>query len=103
VGFAQRAADGLENLPNLVVADYVSLPTGYWLGSPYDALAIDGNVRGWIEANHSQLAAQTILERLPTSPAQMEALLERGSAVAQAMSWDVVARDYLLPGLRRAQ
>lgn len=103
VGFATRASGGLEQLPNLVVADYVTLPQGYWLGSPYDALAIDGNVRNWIEANNSAQAAQTIMERLPTSQAQMEALLATGNATAKAMSWDVVVRDYLLPGLRRAQ
>ncbi|MCB0126289.1 MAG: hypothetical protein KDE58_28725, partial [Caldilineaceae bacterium] len=34
VGFATRAAGSLEELPNLVVADYTSLPYGQWLGSP---------------------------------------------------------------------
>mgnify|MGYP005840900051 CR=1 FL=1 len=103
LGFAGRVPGGLAAVPNIVVADYVSLPSGYWLGSPYDALVIDGNVRNWIEGNNSIAAARTILERLPTSAAQAQTLLEQGQAAAQAMSWDVVARDYLLPGLRRVQ
>ena len=36
-GFVASAAGGLENAPNLVIADYVITP-GYWLGSPCDAL-----------------------------------------------------------------
>ena len=103
VGFADRAAGGLANLPNLVVADYVSLPEGYWLGSPYDALSIDRGVRDWIEGANSYTAAEAIFTRLPRDRAGMEALLESGQAVARRMSWDVVARDYLLPGLRKAQ
>ena len=34
VGFAERVAGGLANLPNMVVADYVSLPPDYWFGKP---------------------------------------------------------------------
>lgn len=103
VGFAARAAEGLDNLPNLIVADYVTLPTGYWLGSPYDALAIDQGVREWIENSNSFGVAQAIADRLPQSRGDMEALLARGHMIAQRMSWEVVAQDYLLPGLRRVQ
>ena len=103
VGFADRAAEGLENLPNMVVADYVSLPPDYWLGSPYDALWINGSVREWLEGQNSVTAARTIADRLPKSRKETEALLERGQAIADRMSWDVVARDYLLPGLYKLQ
>jgi hypothetical protein len=99
VGFAERAAHGLTSLPNIVLADYVSLPKSYWLGSPYDALGIDQGVRDWIEGNNSAMAAHTIFERLPQDHRQMQALLERGQEIAQAMSWEVVVQDYLLPGL----
>lgn len=102
VGFANRAADGLENLPNMVVADYVTLPQGYWLSSPYDALRIDQGVRDWMEGNNSAAAAQTIFDRLPRTTAEIEALLARGSAIAKKMSWDVVVQEYLLPGMKRA-
>src|SRR5690606_12716705 len=72
IGFADRAAGGLAHLPNLIVADYVTLPQGYWLGSPYDALGIDQSVRDWIEANNSQAAARTIFERLPRTRSAQE-------------------------------
>ena len=87
----------------MVVADYVSLPPDYWLGSPYDALWIDRSVRDWLESQNSAAAARAIAERLPKSREDMERLLARGQEVADRMSWDVVARDYLLPGLRRLQ
>jgi hypothetical protein len=103
LGFAARAGGGLANIPNIVVADYVTLPEGYWLGSPYDALAIDSGVRNWLEGTNSYAAAATIAARLPQTPEAMQTLLTGGQAVAQAMSWEVVARDYLLPGLRRLQ
>jgi hypothetical protein len=103
VGFAERAAGGLANLPNMVVADYVSLPPDYWLGSPYDALWIDRSVRDWLENENSYAAARAIMDRLPKSRAEIETLLARGQEIADRMSWDVVARDYLLPGLRRLQ
>jgi hypothetical protein len=103
IGFAERAAGGLENLPNMVVADYVSLPPDYWLGSPYDALWIDRGVRDWLESQNSAAAARAIAERLPKTRAEMETLIARGQEIADRMSWNVVAREYLLPGLRRLQ
>jgi hypothetical protein len=103
VGFADRAAGGLDKLPNMVVADYVSLPPDHWLGSPYDALWIDQGTRDRIESHNSIAAARAIAERLPKTRAEMEILLARGQEIADRMSWNVVARDYLLPGLYRLQ
>lgn len=102
VGFVDRAAEGIENLPNLVVANYTNLPYGHWLDTPYDALRIDQGMRDWIERNNSAAAAQTIFARLPQNHTDAQTLLERGQMVAQRMSWDVVVYDYLLPGLQRA-
>lgn len=102
VGFAERAAAGLDNLPNLVVADYVTLPYSQWLATPYDALRIDQGMRDWIEGNNSASTAATIFERLPHNDEEHLTLLEQGQAVAKRMSWEVVVEDYLLPGLQRA-
>jgi len=33
----------------------------------------------------------------------METLLVQGQEVAQQMSWDVVAKDYLLPGILKTR
>jgi hypothetical protein len=100
-GFVRSAYEA-DEIPNLIEADYVTLPDGYWLDSPYDALAIDRGVRDWIESTNSALAAEEIFQRLPSDGAAMAALLESGYAIAENMSWDVVARDMLLPGLYRA-
>jgi hypothetical protein len=102
VGFVERAAGGVEHVPNIVAANYVSLPPSYWLGSPYDALRIDQGTRDWIEGINSAAAAQTLFARLPKSPDEMQQLLERGQAIAQQMSWEVVVNEYLMPGLQRA-
>lgn len=102
VGFAGRAAGGLQHAPNMVVADYCSLPPNYWLGSPYDALGITRDVRDWIEGNNSAHTARTIFERLPRSTDAIQHLLDTGCETAQHMSWEVVCSDYLAPGLRRA-
>lgn len=101
VGFVDRAAGGLRNAPNVVVADYTTLPSGYWLGSPYDALSIDRGVRDWIESTNSAAVAQTVFDRLPRESQQSETLLLQGQEITRRMSWEVVVSDYLLPGLRK--
>ncbi len=104
VGFVERASGGLDDLGNLVVADYVSLPDGgWWINSPGEAMAIDGGTREWIEGINSEDVARRILARLPKDDVEAEALLERGQEVARSMSWEVVVEGYLLPGLRRAR
>jgi hypothetical protein len=104
IGFVERAAaetGGRARLSNLVVADYVTLPQGYWMGSPYDALGIDQGIRDWIEGANSERAAHMLLARLPQNDEARAALLASGHAAAAAMSWDVVARDYFLPAVAR--
>lgn len=103
IGFAARSAGSLARLPNLIMADYVTLPQGYWVGSPYDALNIDRGIRDWIEGNNSERAAQMLLARLPQTEQQRQALLESGSGAAQAMSWETVVSTGLLPALRRVR
>jgi hypothetical protein len=101
-GFVRQVAGDFAQAPNLVIADYIALPDRYWLGSPYDALGINQSVRDRVEQQHSYTAAQTIMQRLPRDESAMQTLLEQGQALAHQMSWEVVARDYLLPGLRAA-
>jgi hypothetical protein len=106
IGFIQRAnqalGPGTETVPNLVVADYVTVPPAHPLRSPYDALGIGQGIRDWIETINSEAAAAQIFERLPRNQVEMEALIHSGTQLAEQMSWDVVARDYLVPGLHRA-
>jgi hypothetical protein len=46
--------------------------------------------------------ADELISRLPQKPAEFEPFIERGYALASKMSWDVVARDYVIPGVERA-
>jgi hypothetical protein len=100
VGFVRAAADGLV-FPNVIVADYTRLPDNWPLGSPWDALRIDRPTRDSIEARNSYGVAQQIADRLPWNDGDRQRLLEEGQRVAAGMSWEVVAREYLLPALRR--
>ena len=85
----------------LVVADYVGLPAEQMPGTPRDALDIDGEARGRIEAGSSRESAGQIFERLPRSREQMAELLRLGSALASSMSWESVVETSFLPGLER--
>ncbi len=99
-GFIHRA-NGDPNFGNVVVGDYTSLPPGWAVWSPWDALWIDRGVRDGIEAHNSYGVAQRVNDLLPRSPAGMARLLQAGQAVARGMSWDVVVADYLVPALAR--
>jgi hypothetical protein len=101
VGLLSRLAGNVEHTLNVIVADYCTLPPGFWLGSPYDALAIDQGVRDWIEGANSARAAHAIFQRLPRSEEAGRALLFMGFDLAERMSWDAVAYEYFLPALAK--
>ena len=42
-----------------------------------------------------------ICSRLTEDQSEIEKMIESGYALAQNMSWDVVVKDYLLPGLQK--
>ncbi len=46
--------------------------------------------------------AGEIVARLPKTPGSSRRLSSRGYELASRMSWDVVARDYVIPGIQRA-
>lgn len=94
------AIGGNANSP-FVVADYITLPDQDWLHSAQDALTIDREIRDKIEERNSSDTAQRIFRRLPNSRAQMAEQVRIGNALAQSMSWDVVADRFLLPGLQK--
>src|SRR4051812_26591161 len=98
-GFVNKAAGGKPN-PNFIVADYTELPTQGM--RPEQLLNIGQPQRDQVENTVAQLVANDLIERLPRSPAQFEEFIERGYNLAQQMSWDVVARDYVVPGIQRA-
>jgi hypothetical protein len=98
-GFVDKANDS-KPTPNVIVADYTDLP-GKSI-RPEELLNIGKIERDEIEHAVAQRVASELLERLPRTPAEFEKFIERGYALAQKMSWDAVARDYVLPGIQRA-
>jgi hypothetical protein len=98
-GFVEKANDG-KPTPNVIVADYTDLPNKSL--RPEQMMSIGQPQRDEIEHTVAGVVAQDLVERLPRSPQEFEQFIERGHALASRMSWDVVARDYVLPGIARA-
>jgi hypothetical protein len=97
-GFVEKAAGG--ETPNVIVADYTDLPEKGL--RPEQLLSIGKPQRDAIETRVAAVVANELMSRLPRTPQEFEASIERGYALAQKMSWDVVARDYVIPGIQRA-
>jgi hypothetical protein len=97
VGFLERV--GALGGDNVVLADYTNV--GAESASLAQLLAIDQGRRDRIEARQATEVARQIMERLPDGEEGAEQMIRQGHALSQAMSWDVVVRDYLVPSLRR--
>ena len=96
-----RSLTGGKLPPNIILADYTQLSTA----SEDDLtqlLAIGHPERAVLEDRVSQALADEILQRLPSTNAESEALLQSGWQLAQQMSWDNVCRKYFLPAINRA-
>ncbi|MGB0384193.1 MAG: hypothetical protein ACPGWR_05145 [Ardenticatenaceae bacterium] len=94
-----RDAGGLQ-APNIVVGDYLYLPDSA-PGDLPSILTIDQSLRDTIEAQVADQVAAQIMARLPRTPHTLQQRLTQGYQLGAQMSWNVVARDYLLPALRR--
>jgi hypothetical protein len=97
-GFVAHAAGG--ETPNVIVADYTELPEQGL--TPEQLLSIGQVQRDAIEHQVAEKVAKELIKRLPRTPKAMEAQLDRGYAIAHKMSWDAVAREYVVPGIQRA-
>ena len=98
-GFIHRATEGRE-VPNVVIADYTQLqipPT-----SLEDVIHIGLTERNAIELENSRDIAAKLLGRLPRKPRDVEDMIREGYDIASRMSWEVVVKNYFLPGLNRA-
>jgi hypothetical protein len=98
-GFVRRASEN-RVLPNVLIADYTDLSGQHWRID--QLMRLDAPQRQAIEHEVAGRIALELVERLPRSPADFERLIDSGFELASRMSWDVVARDYILPGLERA-
>ncbi len=98
-GFVDRAAGG-KPTPNVIVADYTDLTSKGM--RPEQLLSIGKPQRDEVEHRVAEMVARELIDRLPRTPAEFEPFIERGFELASKMSWDVVARDFVLPGIARA-
>jgi hypothetical protein len=98
-GFVDKAAGG-EPTPNVIVPDYTELPKKDL--RPEQLMSIGQPQRDEIEHMAAEQVAIELLNRLPRTPTDFEQFITRGYELASKMSWDVVARDYVLPGITRA-
>ncbi len=63
---------------------------------------MDRKARDLVESAVAGNIANEIFRRLPRKAVHFEANLQQGYALARRMSWEVVAKDYVLPGIERA-
>jgi hypothetical protein len=85
--------------PNIIVANYTSVPSGYNIQNWRDALRIGQWERDGVEQQVAWQVAENVITRLPRDEASKQRLIDSGYALAKSMSWDVVAGTQLLPAL----
>jgi glycogen synthase len=98
-GFVTHAAGG-QPTPNVIIADYTELPQKVTRSE--QLMSLGQPERDAIEHTVATRVAKELIERLPRTPGEFEQFIERGYALAQKMSWDAVAREYVIPGIERA-
>jgi hypothetical protein len=98
-GFVEKITGG-QPTPNVIVADYTELPRKDL--RPEQLMSIGQPQRDEIEHIVAERVANELINRLPRSPQEFEQFINRGYDLASHMSWDAVARDYVLPGIQRA-
>jgi hypothetical protein len=97
-GFVATAAGG--DTPNAIVADYTHLADR--MVRPENLLSLGQEERSIIENREALRVARTLVDRLPHTAKQFEEFVHRGYELAAKMNWNVVAKDYILPGIQRA-
>ncbi|MGC8624017.1 MAG: hypothetical protein ACP5I8_03710 [Phycisphaerae bacterium] len=99
-GFVRHAV-GSGGTENAIEVDYTKSPAVH-VNSIQDCLLVDRANREYIESTVAQTVAAEINRRLPRTESQFSRLLQQGYQLAARMSWEVVARDYVLPGVAKA-
>lgn len=94
-GFVQKIAG--ESIPNVLIANYTRC--GPSRHSELEWLTITRHERHHWEQEVAARVARDLLARLPADDETMERLMDAGFELASRMSWDVVARDLVLPAI----
>jgi hypothetical protein len=93
-------ANGEKPTENVIIADYTDL--GEIGVRPEQLLSIGQPQRDVVEQRVARHVAEELLRRLPRTPAEFEPFIARGQKLAENMSWDAVAKNYVCPGIERA-
>jgi len=88
-----------QSSPNVLVGDYITVHG--WGRHTEDYLRIDDVAREAIEEREGHRLAEELFRRLSTDTEVLKERLDSGCALASRMSWESVARDQLVPALRR--
>ncbi|UCD29300.1 MAG: hypothetical protein JSV03_02130 [Planctomycetota bacterium] len=96
-GFLDKVTAGRE-APNIVVADYVNLGLGPW--DERELLDLGRDQRSRHEAKVAEQVAGQLIDLLPTDDAAIEALMKSGYELANKMSWEVAAGEYIMPPVK---
>jgi hypothetical protein len=98
-GLVERALGGKPS-PNVIIADYTDLPNKGM--RPEQLMAIGQPQRDEIEHTVAEMVARELIQRLPRTPGEFAQFIERGYELASKMSWDAVAKDFVVPGILKA-
>jgi hypothetical protein len=107
-GFVRKAhqavsGNGAEKpCVNAIEVDYTQLPEKMRNQTVGELLKMDREARENIEVNVATQIAEELFTRLPRTPKDFEMLITTGGKLGGEMSWDAVAKNYVLPGLNRA-
>ena len=96
-----KAVTGGKDTRNVIIADYTQLDWDGWHDME-DMQQINKTARDRIEHQISEKVALEICARLPKNDAETASMIESGYDLAKHMSWEVVANNYVLKGLRKA-
>ena len=96
-GFVEEVTGGQPS-PNIIIADYMRTERADDIAQ---MLGINRFQRDEIEAHVAHQIALDILDRLPPDGCKTEQMIRTGHALARQMSWEVVARDHVLPVIDR--
>ncbi len=83
-------------IANVIVGQYTHLQD-----LSVDPIQIGRVLRDDVERNVARVIAQLVVEHLPRTDQEKQQLIAQGYALAQRMSWDMVASEQLLPSLLR--
>jgi hypothetical protein len=95
--------DSKSEIRNVIVADYTNLD-GQFENRKLtieNLQLIDRAARDQLEIKESKRIAEEIMRRLPQNESDIESLIRTGYGLAANMSWDVIVKNYLLPGLQK--